>query len=166
MSFKHCAACNSPRTGDACRKCGAPLRDPHPDWEWPSLPDIDAIRALAREVGYAIGVHGTLERDLDLIAVPWSEDAVSAPELAEHIARGINGSVLAPEEKPLGRRSCNIQIDGWFRLIDLSVAPVVRDREGHCTERPVIERDRSWDSQKQDLPTLQQASQSKEGRET
>ncbi len=123
MSFKHCAACNSPRTGDVCRKCGGPLRDPHPDWEWPSLPDIDAIRALAREVGYAIGVHGTLERDLDLIAAPWSEDAVSAPELAEHIARGINGSVLAPEEKPLGRWSCNIQIDGWFKLIDLSVAP-------------------------------------------
>jgi hypothetical protein len=34
---------------------------------------IDAIREIAREHGYAIGVHGSLnpERDIDLIAAPW-----------------------------------------------------------------------------------------------
>ncbi|HEY9219576.1 MAG TPA: hypothetical protein VIO94_16125 [Phenylobacterium sp.] len=88
---------------------------------------MEPIRSLAREVGYAIGVHGSLERDLDLIAAPWREDAVTATQLAEHIAAGINGRVLAPEHRPLGRWSCNIQIDGWFKLIDLSVAPAGRD---------------------------------------
>ena len=97
---------------------------PHPAWEEPAIPDIAPIRLLAREVGYAIGVHGSQERDLDLIAAPWTEAAVSAEELANHIAKGINGRVLAPEDRPLGRWSCNIQIDGWFKLIDLSVSPV------------------------------------------
>ena len=54
---------------------------------------------------------------------PWTDTACSPQELAEHIAQGINGIVLAPEAKPLGRWSCNIQIDGWFKLIDLSVSP-------------------------------------------
>lgn len=119
----YCKACATMRSVAPCHKCGGPLKAPHPSWEEPAIPDVEPIRRLAREVGYALGVHGSLERDLDLIAAPWSEDAVSASELAAHIASGLNGSVLAPEEKPLGRWSCNIQIDGWFKLIDLSVAP-------------------------------------------
>jgi len=31
-----------------------------------------------RDCGYAIAPHGSLARDLDVIAVPWTEDAVSA----------------------------------------------------------------------------------------
>lgn len=129
--FKHCAACNSPRTGDACRKCGGPLREPHPDWEWPRTPEVEPIRALAKEKGYAVGVHGTLERDLDLIAAPWTDTACPPQELAEHIAQGINGSVVHFSDKPLGRWSCNIQIDGWFKLIDLSVAPRLQQEPAH-----------------------------------
>jgi hypothetical protein len=106
-----------------CHKCGAELIAPHPKWEEPAIPDVEPIRRLAREVGYAIGVHGSQERDLDLIAAPWTEAAVSAEELADHIAQGINGRVLAPGPKPLGRWACNVAIDGWFKLIDLSVAP-------------------------------------------
>lgn len=38
---------------------------------------IDDIRAIAREHGYAIAVHGSLrrERDIDLLAVPWIKEA-------------------------------------------------------------------------------------------
>lgn len=38
---------------------------------------IDAIRAIAREHGYAIGVHGSMRSgsDIDLIAAPWTKDA-------------------------------------------------------------------------------------------
>ena len=40
---------------------------------------IDEIRDIAREHGYAIGVHGSMrqERDIDLIAAPWTKDAHS-----------------------------------------------------------------------------------------
>lgn len=38
---------------------------------------IDDVRAIAREHGYAVAVHGSLrtERDIDLIAAPWVKDA-------------------------------------------------------------------------------------------
>ena len=38
---------------------------------------IDDIRAIAREHGYAIAVHGSLraESDIDLVAAPWTKDA-------------------------------------------------------------------------------------------
>ena len=44
---------------------------------------IEPLREKARELGYAIGVHGTLKRDIDLIACPWSCEAVDAKTLAE-----------------------------------------------------------------------------------
>ncbi|UTC28071.1 hypothetical protein GURKE_00390 [Brevundimonas phage vB_BpoS-Gurke] len=120
-----CLTCNSPRAVDPCPKCGTALTRPADGWEWPETPDVNRIRALAREVGYAVGVHGTLERDLDLIAVPWVADAVSPFDLAKHIATGLGGTVLdyKTQDKPCGRWSCNINADGWFKLIDLSVMP-------------------------------------------
>lgn len=44
---------------------------------------IEPLRAVAWWHGYALGVHGSLERDIDLIAVPWIEDCVSQEVLAE-----------------------------------------------------------------------------------
>lgn len=120
-----CPACNAPRKGPTCWKCRAETFAPAPQWIEPALPDVAAIRKLAMNVGYAIGVHGSQERDLDLIAAPWTSAAVAPSSLMQHIAEGMNGRVLAPEDKPLGRKSCNIQIDGWFKLIDLSVCPAV-----------------------------------------
>jgi hypothetical protein len=119
-----CITCNSPRTVDPCPKCGTPLTEPAKGWEWPTLPDVARIRELAREVGYAVGVHGSLERDLDLIAVPWVAEAVNPLTLAQHIAAGFpGGRVLAFEnqDKPCGRWSCNIHMHGWTKMIDLSV---------------------------------------------
>lgn len=120
-----CKTCNSPRKSDPCWKCGSALRKPADGWEWPGLPDVDRIRALAKEVGYAIGVHGSLERDLDLIAAPWVEDAVEPLALAEHIAAGLGGRVVDHEtqDKPCGRWSCNIHTPDWTKMIDLSVMP-------------------------------------------
>lgn len=123
-----CTKCNSPRSIDPCPKCGTPLEKPADGWHWPTLPDVDRIRALAREVGYAVGVHGSLERDLDLIAAPWVETAVSPAELAQHIADGLGGRVVDFEhqDKPCGRWSCNIHTPDWTKMIDLSVMPPIR----------------------------------------
>ncbi len=121
---KACKTCNAPRAVSPCFKCGGELFEPADGWEWPALPPIDRIRELAREVGYAIGVHGSQERDLDLMALPWREDAVAPKELAEHIASGLGGKVLTSNDKHPGRWACNINIDGWYKLIDLSVAVI------------------------------------------
>lgn len=120
-----CVKCNSPRSVDPCPKCGTPLTKPADGWEWPTLPDIGRIRELAREVGYAIGVHGSLERDLDLIAAPWVENAIGPYGLALHIAAGLGGEVVdyKNQDKPCGRWSCNIHTPDWTKMIDLSVMP-------------------------------------------
>lgn len=119
----HCRKCSAPRATAPCHKCGGPLTPDADGWDWPETPDVERIRSLAREVGYGVGVHGSLERDLDLIAIPWAAEAVSPAELAAHIAAGLPGQVLDDkvQDKPSGRWSCNINPEGWFKMIDLSV---------------------------------------------
>lgn len=46
---------------------------------------IGPLRERAKELGYALGVHGTLKRDIDLIACPWSSAAVDPKHLAEQL---------------------------------------------------------------------------------
>lgn len=43
---------------------------------------IGPLRAKARELGYALAVHGSLQRDIDLIAIPWKGEPVPPKELA------------------------------------------------------------------------------------
>lgn len=117
-----CAACNSPRAQSPCHKCGGPLFEPSPSWEDTRLSSVDEVRRLAREVGYGIGVHGSLERDLDLIAAPWVPEAVTPEALADHICKGLDARVVATfHDAPHGRMGFNIQQNGWFKIIDLSV---------------------------------------------
>lgn len=46
---------------------------------------LPKIRAAARKCGYAIGVHGSMRRDLDLIAAPWVADHADKDTLAREI---------------------------------------------------------------------------------
>lgn len=56
------------------------------------------LRDLARECGYALALHGSMGRDLDLIAVPWVEDAIAPADLVERIRIHVGGDYLrAPE---------------------------------------------------------------------
>jgi hypothetical protein len=92
----------------------------------PECPSIDKIRLLARQVGYAIGEHGSKVRDFDIIAAPWVADAVSAKELVDHLCVGMNARQIGEiESKPCGRLACSLQINGWFKIIDLSIVAVV-----------------------------------------
>jgi hypothetical protein len=73
-----------------------------------SLPIVDLIRNIAKEHGWAIGEHGSMVRDIDLIAVPWTADAAAPEVLAAAIVRvtGYNrhGTSLG-QPRPGGRRS-------------------------------------------------------------
>lgn len=110
------------------------------------------LRTRARELGYALLVHGSLARDIDMVAVPWTDAAVPlrallaefAKTIREHNA-GVAFSYDAASErtdnsekwlvtvKPHGRLSVSIHIGGGepeaARLggtyIDLSVMPVL-----------------------------------------
>lgn len=95
-----------------------------------------AIKA-ARECGYALAVHGSFVKDLDLIAVPWVDDAQPAEVLVESIADAVRGYKLTegasfvdgkwvpkkfPGIKPHGRLVWTISFGGDI-YIDLSVMP-------------------------------------------
>lgn len=126
---RRCKPCAATRGGDTCWKCGTPTFEPHPSCgDDPALPPIDRIRALAKEVGYAIGVHGSQQRDFDVIAAPWTDAAIGNHALLEHIAKGLttdNGPahIISTERKPLGRYAATIQMDGWYKQLDISVCP-------------------------------------------
>lgn len=93
---------------------------------------LPAIREAAREHGYAIGLHGSLRRDMDLIAVPWSESASDKEVLAHAIAQAACGITRLGQYdwvmKPLGRVATSIPVcwASWHNEagtghIDLSV---------------------------------------------
>jgi len=93
---------------------------------YPMLTDI------ARRHGYALSIHGSVERDMDLLATPWTDEAVPAEQLMQAIASyadtcmsamfGSAVTVLGPDEKPHGRRAWLIKV-GNGSCIDLSVMP-------------------------------------------
>jgi hypothetical protein len=97
-----------------------------------------AINA-ARERGYALAQHGTMGRDLDLIAVPWTDHACSAEELALAIAAATGTNITQdgkhdPTSKPHGRLCWSLHFhvvskDQWAIAtgcyIDLAVMPRV-----------------------------------------
>jgi len=100
---------------------------------------LPIIRRVAREFGYAIGLHGSGRRDLDLIAAPWTGTAHSAQELVDAICLAVHGIVndppgleKSPSRRDHGRLAWSIQIGGG-RYIDLSVMP----RDGEIAEEYV-----------------------------
>lgn len=101
---------------------------------------IPVIRDAAWLQGYLATPHGTLKRDLDIIAVPWIECAATPHELAVAIAEAVgcpqqigNASSL----KPHGRLAWSIILwkcertteeirAGYVPWIDLSVMQPIR----------------------------------------
>lgn len=107
----------------------AQYENPAPGWEDPKLPDFKLIWKLAREVGYAVGIHGSLKRDVDLIAAPWTDEAVGNYELIEQLCNGLPAKWLGYGEapcnlaKPHGRVAVTLQLEGYYKPIDLSIMP-------------------------------------------
>ena len=102
---------------------------------------LPLLRAKAKELGYAIGVHGSMKRDLDLIACPWTSTAVDPKTLAEALratAAENNGGIAfmtpleaekewfqngcQPYGKPHGRLQWSFHLGGG-PYIDLAVMP-------------------------------------------
>jgi hypothetical protein len=89
---------------------------------------IEPMREAARPLGYALTVHGTLRRDLDVVAVPWIDGATDSPDaLAATIqmaAIGIRNARYNWEQKP-GRRVatcfpvCWAEWDGSHEILSL-----------------------------------------------
>lgn len=75
--------------------------------------------------GYALAVHGSLARDFDLVAIPWTEN-VSKPNIVLDaiIADGFNVHVTGdPEQKLHGRIAYTLCIGFGECACDLSFIP-------------------------------------------
>ena len=86
------------------------------------------IVRVARKSGYAIGVHGSMTRDMDIIAVPWVDRAVPPKVLAYRIHKTVCKYHYTPEfldadvtVKPRGRLSWALILGSGGAYIDLSV---------------------------------------------
>lgn len=87
---------------------------------------------IARPLGYAVALHGSCARDLDLIAVPWTEVASEPAELITAICRGVRARTAdaddvdvfaeGPTLQPHGRLSWAIPLRIGAYL-DVSVIP-------------------------------------------
>lgn len=92
-----------------------------------------ALAMICRRHGYALAVHGSLARDLDLVAIPWV-DAAGEPEsvIAEIMEdHALTMGPNAAAEHPHGRRVWTL-ICGWGECaIDLGFMPrLTRKEEG------------------------------------
>ena len=47
------------------------------------------LQRIAWENGYSLAVHGSMERDFDVVAIPWTEAAISAEDLITNFHEGI-----------------------------------------------------------------------------
>lgn len=96
------------------------------------LPDL---RLVARGCGYALAVQGSLARDIDIIAIPWTESADDADFLLRRMVGVLSGKVgrafseKAWTEKAHGRRAKTIILPGMCPEIDFSVMPTI-SKEG------------------------------------
>jgi hypothetical protein len=96
---------------------------------------LGLLHDVAYRHGYALGIHGTLGRDMDLIAAPWVDEAKSSRELVEAMAVMCGGRVYSmvdlgggvivdnPILKPHGREGWTIVLGGGT-YIDVSVMPL------------------------------------------
>jgi len=60
---------------------------------------FEGIKEIGLRYGYNIVLHGSMNRDLDLIAIPWQEELSDKFEMLNEIAEAIGGYVLNEDEE-------------------------------------------------------------------
>ncbi len=87
---------------------------------------VPVLAQIARKVGYALALHGSMTNDLDLVAIPWIDEAGSPEDLLAALDAAIgwtkDGSASGPERKPHSRLAWIIPLQ-CGAYIDLSVMP-------------------------------------------
>lgn len=86
---------------------------------------------IAWRHGYALALHGSMARDLDVVAIPWTDDADSPERLIAAFARfivskasvGYKTGKMIPTKKPHGRMAYVLPIGYDNHYIDLSIMP-------------------------------------------
>jgi hypothetical protein len=100
-----------------------------------------ALVEIARRYGYALAVHGSMKRDFDLVAIPWTNEAGEPLPMIEEMkvaAQGVythhdfdhvheDGNV---HSKPHGRKAYSIHLTNEGCMgpyLDISVMPRLQE---------------------------------------
>lgn len=110
---------------------------------------LEPLRMAARCHGYAVAVHGSVARDIDLIAIPWTDHASDPEALVLAVCGAIAGALgrcrfdtmhkpkrmkgkMAWGAKPHGRRVCSLH--AWVGEtsihFDFGVMPKIQKEDG------------------------------------
>jgi hypothetical protein len=94
----------------------------------------DDLRQAAMDCGWALGLHGSLSKDMDIMAMPWTESAAPVAEMIRALSGCFTESPFAELHliphagKPNGRVVYTMSIWADFHLdinvIERSSAPV------------------------------------------
>lgn len=77
--------------------------------------------------GYALAIHGSLQRDVDLVAIPWIEKPESIENiLKEIVSKFAIKTIDEPENKQHGRIAYTLSIGFGDCAIDLSFMPIIK----------------------------------------
>ena len=106
---------------------------------------LEHLKQIALLYGYNLVVHGSMDRDLDLIAIPWTEKPIDSDLMIKEFQEYLTGKIeVDPKGKvpytmmPSGRRSYVIDLNRgnkngeWVRFedkeyyLDISVTPTLR----------------------------------------
>lgn len=76
---------------------------------------IPSLMKVAQKCGYALAVHGSMTRDLDLVAVPWTKKAMAPESLVISLEKSLVGYSFSRNDwkkvatqKPHGRKAYSI----------------------------------------------------------
>lgn len=111
-----------------------PLKSKDFDWRSPTVSFFQMIpdmREAAFKLGYCLALHGSVRRDLDIIAIPWTEEAASASDLVSAMLEAVQGYCTPhadePYRKPHGRLVWCIHLGHGGNYIDFGVMPRSQD---------------------------------------
>ena len=84
------------------------------------------LAEVTREHGYALAVHGSLGRDMDLICIPWIESPSDPGDVVKAITSKFHiRTVGDPDTTHHGRERWTISVGFGECLIDLSFMPML-----------------------------------------
>lgn len=87
------------------------------------------LAEIAREHGYAMAIHGSLARDMDLICVPWVDDAAEPQAVVDAITSKFAFKEIdePPNVREHGRLVYTLLVSFGDCFIDLSFTPRAGD---------------------------------------
>lgn len=99
----------------------------------------NSMKKAALNLGYTLALHGSMQMDMDLIAVAWVEEAEPVEKLVKAINDCIGTTVWKEHNlsnyktKPHGRISYTLSIMGAWQ-IDLSIIPPLSNKPQQLQE--------------------------------